>query len=92
MRYLRTGGPAAIRRPRPADAAEFVAAARRSRDLHHPWLTAPDTPEAYAAYLRRVRRRDHAGYLVCDRASGAIAGYVNISGILLGALRGGYLG
>ncbi|MFG3697128.1 GNAT family N-acetyltransferase [Micromonospora sp. NPDC047620] len=92
MRYLRTAGPVGIRRPRPADEAEFVAAARRSRDLHHPWLSAPDDPARYAAYLAKIRRRDHAGYLICDRASGAIAGYVNISGILMGALRGGYLG
>ncbi|MGK5740823.1 GNAT family N-acetyltransferase [Micromonospora sp. URMC 103] len=92
MRYLRSSGPAAIRRPRPTDEAEFLAAARRSRDLHHPWLAAPNDPEKYAAYLAKIRRRDHAGYLICDRASGAIAGYVNISGILYGALRGGYLG
>ncbi|MEU8300620.1 GNAT family protein [Micromonospora sp. NPDC048909] len=92
MRYLRSGGPAAIRRPRPADEAEFLAAAHRSRELHHPWLAAPGSPEEYAAYLRKIRRRDGAGYLICDRASGAIAGYVNISGIVLGALRGGYLG
>ncbi|MCX4472855.1 GNAT family N-acetyltransferase [Micromonospora sp. NBC_01655] len=92
LRYLSTGGLAAIRRPRPSDEAEFVAAARRSRPLHHPWLSAPDTPEAYATYLGWIRRRNHAGYLICDRAGGAIAGYVNISGILLGALRGGYLG
>ncbi|MEV4463535.1 GNAT family protein [Micromonospora echinofusca] len=92
MRYLRTAGPVGIRPPRPVDEAEFVAAARRSRDLHHPWLAAPDDPARYAAYLRKIRRRDHAGYLICDRDSGAIAGYVNISGILMGALRGGYLG
>jgi ribosomal-protein-alanine N-acetyltransferase len=92
VRYLRTGGLAAIRRPRSDDEAEFVAAARRSRDLHHPWLSAPDTPERYADYLSRIRRRDHSGYLICDRSSGEIAGYVNISGIVLRALRGGYLG
>ncbi|MGS2617352.1 GNAT family N-acetyltransferase [Micromonospora sp. LZ34] len=92
MRYLRTAGPAGIRRPRPADEAEFIAGARRSRELHHPWLAAPDDPAAYAGYLAKIRRRDHSGYLICDRSSGEIAGYVNISGILLGALRGGYLG
>jgi len=92
VRYLRTGGPAAIRRPRPTDVDEFVAAARRSRGLHHPWLLAPSSPEEYAGYLRKVRRRDSSGYLICDRASGDIAGYVTISGIVLGALRGGYLG
>ncbi|WP_233579138.1 GNAT family N-acetyltransferase [Micromonospora sp. BL4] len=92
MRYLRTGDNAAIRRPRPTDRDEFVAAARRSRELHHPWLAAPDSPEEYDRYLSRIRRRDSSGYLICDRVSGDIAGYVTISGIVLGALRGGYLG
>lgn len=92
MRYLRTDPAVGIRRPRPADEAEFVAAARRSRELHHPWLTAPDTPAAYAAWLRKLRRRDSTGFVFCDRASGEIAGYATISGIVLGALRGGYLG
>ncbi|MFC3502288.1 GNAT family N-acetyltransferase [Micromonospora krabiensis] len=92
MRYLRSGELAAIRRPRPTDETEFLAAAARSRDLHHPWLAAPDTPESFAAYLSKIRRRDGSGYLICDRASGAIAGYATISGIVLGALRGGYLG
>ncbi|WBB68950.1 GNAT family protein [Micromonospora sp. WMMD812] len=92
MRYLRSGGPAAIRRPRATDEKEFLAAVERSRDLHHPWLAAPDTPDQFAAYLSKIRRRDHSGYLICDRATGAIAGYATISGIVLGALRGGYLG
>ncbi|MEU7758769.1 GNAT family N-acetyltransferase [Micromonospora aurantiaca (nom. illeg.)] len=92
MRYLRSDGRVAIRRPRPADEAEFVAAARRSRDLHHPWLSAPDDAQRYAAYLRKIRGRDSSGFLLCDRATGDIAGYANISGIVLGALRGGYLG
>ncbi|MCZ7438015.1 GNAT family protein [Micromonospora sp. WMMC241] len=92
MRYLRSDGRVAIRRPRAGDEAEFVAAARRSRDLHHPWLSAPADAEGYAAYLRRIRRQDTSGFLFCDRASGEIAGYANIGGIVLGALRGGYLG
>ncbi|MFC4147841.1 GNAT family protein [Micromonospora mangrovi] len=92
MRYLRTGATVGIRRPRPTDEAEFVAAARRSRELHHPWLAAPADPTAYAAWLRKIRRRDSSGFVFCDRASGEIAGYASISGIVLGALRGGYLG
>ncbi|WP_422748774.1 GNAT family N-acetyltransferase [Micromonospora sp. WMMD1219] len=92
VRDLRSDGRVAIRRPRPADEAEFVAAARRSRDLHHPWLSAPDDAQRYAAYLRKIRARNSSGFLFCDRASGQIAGYANISGIVLGALRGGYLG
>lgn len=92
MRYLRADELVGIRRPRPADEVEFIAAARRSRELHHPWLTAPDDPERYAAYLRKIRRSTDSGFLFCDRATGEIAGYANISGIVLGALRGGYLG
>ncbi|MGW5671137.1 GNAT family N-acetyltransferase [Micromonospora sp. NPDC003776] len=92
MRYLRADDRVGIRRPRPADEAEFIAAARRSRELHHPWLTAPDDPERYAAYLRKIRRSTDSGFLFCDRPTGGIAGYANISGIVLGALRGGYLG
>ncbi|WP_307812979.1 GNAT family N-acetyltransferase [Micromonospora coerulea] len=92
MRYLRTDGRVGIRRPRAADEGEFTAAARRSRDLHHPWLAAPDDPEKYAAYLRKVRGRDNSGYLFCDLATAEIAGYATISGIMLGALRGGHLG
>ncbi|TDB71636.1 MULTISPECIES: GNAT family N-acetyltransferase [unclassified Micromonospora] len=92
MRYLRTSGDVGIRRPRPADAAAFVAAARRSRELHHPWLAAPDTPEKFTAYLAKARRRDQQSFLFCDRPSGQIAGYVNISGIIMGPLRGGFMG
>ncbi|MFG2109581.1 GNAT family N-acetyltransferase [Micromonospora chersina] len=92
MRYLRSDGRVAIRRPRPDDEAEFVAAARRSHDLHHPWLAAPSDAGQYAAYLRKIRGRGSAGYLLCDRSTGEIAGYANISGIVMGALRGGYLG
>ncbi|SCG74826.1 GNAT family N-acetyltransferase [Micromonospora coxensis] len=92
MRHLRTAGVVGIRRPRPTDAAEFVAAARRSRELHHPWLAAPDTPQAFAAYLAKSRRRDQQSFLICDRPSGRLAGYVNISGIIMGPLRGGFMG
>ncbi|SBT39480.1 GNAT family N-acetyltransferase [Micromonospora auratinigra] len=92
MRYLRSDERVGIRRPRTGDETEFVAAARRSHALHHPWLAAPDDPERYAAYLRKIRRRGDEGFLFCDRATGEIAGYANISGIVLGALRGGYLG
>ncbi|SCF24104.1 GNAT family N-acetyltransferase [Micromonospora mirobrigensis] len=92
MRYLRTAGRVGIRRPRPTDEAEFTAAARRSRELHHPWVAPPDTPAAFAAYLAKARRRDTQSFLFCDLDSGAIAGYANIGGIIMGPLRGGFLG
>jgi ribosomal-protein-alanine N-acetyltransferase len=78
--------------PGPTDAEEYVAAARESAGLLHPWVTAPDTPERYAAYLARAAREDQASYLIRHRTCGRLVGYVNINNIVRGALRSGYLG
>ncbi len=78
--------------PSPKRRAEFLAAVRRSRALHARWVSPPATPTAYRAYLRRLRRPTHVGYLVCRRDSGALVGVVNLSEIVRGALRSGYLG
>jgi len=71
---------------------EFLAAVRRSRKLHGRWVSAPWTPTAYRAYLRRLRAPTHIGYLVCLRGSGELVGVVNISEIVRGAFQSGYLG
>jgi [ribosomal protein S5]-alanine N-acetyltransferase len=81
-----------LARPSPADADEFIAAALQSAALHRPWVTAPDTPERFTAYLNRAGREDRASYLVRHRACGALVGYVNINNIVLGTLRSGHLG
>ena len=78
--------------PSPADANEFIAAARESAALHRPWLSAPDSPERFTAYLTRTAREDQAGYLIRHRDCGGLVGYVNINNIVWGALRSGYLG
>ena len=67
-------------------------AARRSRTLHTPWVSPPSTASAYRAYLRRVHRPTHVGYFVCLRGSDELVGVVNISEIVHGAFRSGYLG
>jgi ribosomal-protein-alanine N-acetyltransferase len=78
--------------PSPADADEFIAAARASTQLQRPWVSAPDTEERYAGYLARAARDDQAGYLIRHRDCGGLAGYVNINNIVRGALQSGYLG
>lgn len=78
--------------PGPADAEEFVAAARASRALHRPWLFPPDTPELFAVYLERAARDDYAGYLIRHAGSGRLAGYVNVSQIVRGALQSAFAG
>ncbi len=78
--------------PRQGDRAEYLALNRRSRRLHRGRVTPPATPRAFAAYLARCRRPDHAGFLIRRRADGAILGAVELSQIARGSFRSAYLG
>jgi ribosomal-protein-alanine N-acetyltransferase len=79
-------------RPAPVDADEFIAAARTSRSLLMPWVDPADTPERFAAYLRRAASEDHACFLVRHLACGELVGFVNVNTIVRGALQSGFLG
>ena len=78
--------------PSAADASEFIAAAGASTTLQRPWVSAPDTPERFAAFLIRAAREDQASYLIRHRDCGGLVGYVNINNIVRGAFRSGLLG
>lgn len=81
-----------LERPSARHRRPFLEAARRSRAFLRRWAPPPSTPAAYAAYLRRLRRPTHEGRLVVVRASGELAGVINVSEIVRGALRSAYLG
>ncbi|MEU2261976.1 GNAT family protein [Streptomyces sp. NPDC019645] len=82
-----------IRHYRLEDAAEYTALARESTGLHRPWLFPPRTEADYVAYARRLLEDPtRTGYLVCDRADGRIAAFVNINNIVEGAFLSGALG
>ncbi|MFJ6635124.1 GNAT family N-acetyltransferase [Streptomyces sp. NPDC091376] len=87
-------GPRTVIRPfRLDDAAEFTALARESGRLHRPWLFPPQTAAAYTVYARRlIEDPAKAGFLVCERADGRIAGFININNIVEGAFLSGALG
>ena len=78
--------------PSAGDASEFIAAARASTTLQRPWVSAPDTPERFAAFLIRAAREDQASYLIRHRQCGGLVGYVNINNIVRGVFRSGHLG
>ncbi|MFF1408888.1 GNAT family N-acetyltransferase [Streptomyces sp. NPDC058289] len=101
--YLAEGGRIGLRPYRPTDGAEFTARVGESRELHHPWLSPPTTAEAYEAYAAPLiagalggpagaAAAGRTGFLVCELESGAIAGFVNVNNIVLGAFRCGALG
>ena len=80
-----TGSRRVVLRPVAAgDQDEFLALARASVGLHHPWYSMPMTPEEYRAYLARYDRPGTEGLLVCLRDGGAIAGVVTVDSIVRG--------
>lgn len=81
-----------LARPREADEAEFVLNVDASADLHGEWVAPPATREDFAAYLRRLRRRDNAGVLVRERITNGICGVINLNNIVRGAFDSAYLG
>jgi ribosomal-protein-alanine N-acetyltransferase len=68
----------------PDDQDEFIAQARASAGLHHPWFTMPATPGDFQAYLAKCSRPTAEGFLVCLRDGGAMAGMITIDSIIRG--------
>ncbi|GGV77432.1 MULTISPECIES: GNAT family N-acetyltransferase [Streptomyces] len=92
-RWLAEGPRVGIRPFTLEDGEEFTARVRESKGLHQPWLFPPDTAEAYAAYAGRlIDDPAKAGFLVCEKTGGDIAGFININNIVHGAFQCGALG
>ncbi|MDO9410498.1 GNAT family N-acetyltransferase [Patulibacter sp.] len=81
-----------LRPPTAHDADAFVVAVRASADLHRGWATAPDTPEAFAAYLARLRTPAVEGFLVVRGEDDALVGRVTLSQIFRGDFQNAYVG
>lgn len=80
-----------IRAPVAEDGAAFLAAVRRSRALHRPWVSPPATRQAYRDYLERISSPLHWGYLVIREGSEDFAGVININNIICGNFLNGFL-
>jgi ribosomal-protein-alanine N-acetyltransferase len=81
----------AIRTPTPRDARSFVVAVNASTRLHRPWVAPPNTPAKFEAYLDRMSLPENTGFLVCHNDSDELAGVINITNIVRGVFRSGYL-
>lgn len=91
--YLATGPRVGIRAFTLEDGPEFTARARQSKDLHRPWLFPPDDDEGYAGYAKAlIKDPARAGFLVCEKDTGDIAGFININNIVRGGFQSGALG
>jgi ribosomal-protein-alanine N-acetyltransferase len=74
------------------DMKAFLAAVRASRKLHAPWVSPPDTPAGFRAYVKRMSTPENQGFLVCRKDDGALVGVINVSNIVRGLFQSAYLG
>ena len=74
------------------DRAPFLAAARASAELHHPWTNPPTTDAAFDAYLARAADDAMSCLLVVGADDGDLAGVYNLSEIVRGSFQNAYLG
>lgn len=81
-----------LRSPTASDREPFLAAMRASREFHHPWLTAPTTPEGFERLLARGRDERFEPMLACRRRDDAIVGFFNLGEIIRGSLQSAFLG
>jgi ribosomal-protein-alanine N-acetyltransferase len=81
-----------LRHPSNKDQREFLAAVRRSVQIHRPWVRAPASAAQYREYLSRQDERTHWSLLVCRKDTGALVGVINISNAVRGAFHSTYLG
>ena len=70
---------------------EFLAAVKRSRKLHYPWVAAPTTPKAFSNWIGQLKTPSHMAYWV-RTDTGHLAGMICISQIVRGNFQSGYLG
>jgi [ribosomal protein S5]-alanine N-acetyltransferase len=81
-----------IAAPTAADGDDFTAAMRASRRMHRPWISMPETPDAYAAYLARSTEPTRAFFIARRADDGAVAGFLNVSEMIRGKLQSAFIG
>ena len=89
---IEQGRRAYLRAPRPSDRDEFLGLVRVSRELHRPWVYAPETPREFAAYLGRCSNATERCFLLCRQDDHALVGVYNLSQIAHGFFESAYLG
>ena len=97
---VRRGRKVLLRPPASSDQRAFLEAVERSRRLHAHWVQPPGNPAEFKIYVKRfandamrdLARARHLGFVVCERDSEALAGVLNFSEIIHGALQSAFLG
>ncbi len=72
-------------------APRFLAAVAKSRALHAHWVSPPQTPNAFRAYIEKYHSDRNISY-VAAQATGDLVGCLNLSEIFRGSFQSAYLG
>ncbi|MFI4862305.1 MAG: GNAT family N-acetyltransferase [Phycisphaerales bacterium JB063] len=71
--------------------ADFLDAVARSRDLHHPWVAPPATPQAFRVGVAKTDRERHHSFLALNGSS-RLVGCINLNEVVHGAFQSAYMG
>jgi [ribosomal protein S5]-alanine N-acetyltransferase len=71
--------------------AQFLAAVRRSRELHQPWVSPPRSKADFRYYLSIKQGGNNASYFVLSPED-ELVGVINLTEIVRGVFRNAYLG
>lgn len=82
----------AIRPPKYEDCDEFLSRVRASVALHGNWVAPPATEEQFRFYITKMQEPQNSAFLVLAPKTAEIAGVINLTNVILGAFRSGYLG
>jgi [ribosomal protein S5]-alanine N-acetyltransferase len=80
-----------LRPPISTDQAAFLSSVARSKQLHFPWVSPPASPKQFATFVGRMVPPFNYRFLVCTRTRDQPAGVINITNVVLGPFRSGYL-
>lgn len=75
-----------MRHPEIKDTDEFIKVMSASKHLHDPWVDPPLEKEHFAFYCEVAQSKETDGYLICEKASDAIVGVINLNQIVYGVL------
>ena len=92
MKLIDAGERVFIRRPRLADADEFLRGVAQSRSLHRPWVYPGTSSLQFETYLRRQRTDRHHGFFICEQGTRALVGVANLNEVVRGDFQSAYLG
>ena len=75
-----------------ADAEELIRANVSSQGLHLPWVKSFTDQQGFDAWMQRLAKPTHLGFVVREQSDRSIVGIVNLNEIVRGAFDNAYLG